>query len=847
MVFSFNSLNNFINLSTYRDKLNELVAKISARGFEVESFEKKSLPHVVIAEVLTRVKHPQADRLSLCQVRSGPSTTHSIVCGASNYGAGDKVVLALPGAKLPGDFKIKVSKIRGEKSEGMLTSLSELKLSAPESKDEGIIVLPQDAPLGEHFDSYIGLKDILFDIDITPNRADCLSHMGFARELACILNLEFRKSKTPSLKGKGPSLKKKLDLEIKQPELCPRYTGRALYGVEIKDSPLWLRVCLENLGFNSINNVVDITNYFLIKWGQPLHAFDLDRLQNKILVDFSKKEEKFKTLKGEYIELTGEELCIRDEAGALALAGVIGGMGSEVKKETKNIFLEAACFKPSQVRKTSKRFGIETDSSYRFSRGVPVENTLEMLNRALRLIQEIAGGECSSDTHDATKKPPPLEAIKIQKKDLERRLDMPCSFKKFETWMRSLGCVVKIKGRGASVKALVYSPYFRFDLNIKEDLIEEYARLEGYDKIPEKINHLSRFPIEDQKEFTQTNKWASILAHQGFYQAINHSFISEEFSKSFIVGTSGAGASGAGASGAGASQDQDLYGKLPVFLQPASDKENRRPIFIQNPLSAEHNMMRVSLIPSLFKNAQQSWRHGSMVGRLFEIGRVFYSENLGEIPQYKESTRLGLVAWGQEENLWNKQQQGRACIYDLKTAIESFFLYLNISDYEWVLEKSAPNFIHPYQYQVLKLKDQAIAYIGTLNPLYAEAHKIRVDMALAEMDLEPVFKTRQKKLPFQKLSPFPAVERDLSFLIPKDFPAGNMIKGIKKIAGSVCREVRIFDVYENKQTHGEELRSVAFRLTLQSDHQTLTEEDLKKLQDRLTRDLIAQYPCKLRS
>ena len=905
MKFSFNSLNNFIELEDFSNKLNELSEKLSFSGFEVEEWTRKSLPDLVVVEVKKKKAHPSADRLSLCQVQSKGDKVHFVVCGATNFKEGDKVVLALPGAILPGPIKIKKRKIRGEMSEGMLVSSEELGLAAsPDFKtpEKGIIVLSKEVETGTDFAAYAGLNDVIFDIDITPNRADCLSHFGMARELSCILNRKLKEEggddsgmgALPASNGasssvsstSGPSLQKCLDLEVKQPKLCTRYTGRAVYGVQVKPSPFWLKVCLESLGFKSINNIVDITNYLLIQWGQPLHAFDLDYLHEKIVVDMSQKKESFQTLDNQNVTLTGEELCIRDGKRPLALAGVIGGVSSGIHSNTKNVFVESACFEPSQVRMTSKKFNIETDSSYLFSRGVPSENTLYILHKAVTLIQELAGGKISVDEYDFWKKQKRAQPIEIQKKDLERRLGMEVSITKFQHWMEKLGCKVQsLKKTVSSSQAhkkdspdslsssntssfvepslnknetiKVFSPFFRFDLNIKEDLIEEYARLEGYDKIPEKISYLSGLPKPDQKEHILFSRVARILVHEGFYQAINHSFISQKFSDSFL-----------GLENIPHSDENSRSGeknKVNYFLWSALGMKGEKisPVFIQNPLSAEYNMMRVGLAPSLFKNAQQSIRHGCLQGRLFEVGRIFAClENNEDIPPsldrpeslnkkasktYREGACLAFIAWGQEEGLWEKSK--RLCVYDLKTALQTLLECFYIFNYEWVMsENKSPCFIHPGQYMELKIQEKTVAYIGSLSPVYAEKYKIRTDMALAEMNIQFLIEqdiTNRKAI--RHLSPFPRVERDLSVLVSKDFPAGSLIREIKQMAGPVCKNVQIFDIYENEDLIKKDMRSVSFRLTLQSDEKTLTEDSLKKLQDKLTKKLMSQYSIRLRS
>ena len=526
---------------------------------------------------------------------------------------------------------------------------------------------------------------------------------------------------------------------------------------------------------------------------------------------------------------------------------MIGGASSGISVKTKNIFVESACFAPNFVRQSSKKFNIETDSAYRFSRGVAPETALPVLRMAVDSIQRIAGGQICQNEHNITEKRPKAEAILIQKKDLKRRLGMEVSFKDFQDRMKKLGCIIPTeKGLDQAETAKLIPPFFRFDISLKEDLIEEYARLQGYDKIPEKPTRLGSFPKPDHKEYTLSSKTADVLVHQGFYQAINHSFISREFFSDFL------NPAGRDAASSTANAQSDKSNTL-AGLWPAMDI---KPVFIKNPLSAEYNMMRLSLMPSLFKNARQSIRHGRLKGRLFELGRVFTHNNKGGDIPYKEEPRLALASWGQEENLWEKSQN-RLCVYDLKSALNALLESFCISDYQWKQAETnnasakddlkTPAFIHPYQYMVLKLRGEILAFAGSLHPMHAEKHKIRVDMALAELNMRLLFDHNLIEKDFKAPSLFPLVERDLAFLIPKDFPAGCLIPEIKKQAGFVCREVKIFDIYENEKSLAKGLRSVAFRLTLQSDKKTLTEEQLQGLQKKLTKQLTSRFPIKLRS
>ena len=856
MQASLYCLNSFIDVKDFFHQPDVLANRLSMSGIEVEEWENLSqkFNNVVIAQVSEKKPHPSADRLSLCQVRISDEKTVSIVCGATNFQTGDLVVVSLPGAVLPGGIKIKERKIRGEKSEGMMLSFAELGFS---SEEEGIIVLSQKErsvsgnfpQIGNSFAEHTGLNDVIFKLAITPNRGDCLSHFGLARELSCLLDrklkpefsffhsvtnshasFEKQMEQNFSISGEGDSVKHKLDLEIKQNELCPRYTGRAIYGVHVVPSPLWLKVRLESLGLKSINNIVDVTNYLMMLWGQPLHAFDLDKLSEKIIVDLAQKDEVFSALDGNEIVLEGQELCIKDSKGTVALAGVIGGLQSAVQEDTKHVFIESACFSALSVRRTSRQLHIDTDSAYRFSHGVPAEMNLYVLHHCLSLMQNVAGGEVSKDEHDLWpgRKSSQKISISVHRTDVEKRLGLSVDFEKFREKIKKLGCEVSTKSTKED-QAEVAPPFFRSDLKIKEDLMEEYARLHGYDHIPEKPVFFT--PQADDREYSISTRVSEILSNEGFYQAINHSFLSQQFSNQFL--------------GSKDNTNRFLISEGSTALEP---------VFLKNPLSAEYNMMRLSLIPSLFKNAEQNIHRGCMHGRLFELGKIFSKvpcsgehDNQKKGIEYQEPGRLSLVAWGQQENLWDKNQ-GRACVYDLKSVLTVLLKRLFVSGFQWtVSEEKAPDFIHPFQFLVLQLQGQNMGYIGSLHPLYAEEYKIRVDMALGEINTQPFFSDRfPQKKGFKNISHFPQVDRDIAFLVPKDFPVGLLLEDMEEQAGPLCQSVHIFDIYENEHTLKNNERSVAFRFGLQSDTKTLTENDLKEWHNRLTQIIVSKWPVKLR-
>ncbi|MCB0349873.1 MAG: phenylalanine--tRNA ligase subunit beta, partial [Bdellovibrionales bacterium] len=588
MKISLSWINEYVDVKDFFKKPEELASLLTGAGLEVEGYEdpSKKFNHVVIGHIVELGKHPNADKLTLCQVDTGAGQPHQIVCGAQNHKQGDKVIVALPGAVLPGNFAIKLSKIRDVESQGMLCSESELGLK---DQSEGIVILPKDAKVGQSYAEYSGACDIIFEINVTPNRADCLSHVGLAREISCLLD---RPLKLPEAKIKTGAKKTKdhIDVKLVNAELCPRYAGRSIFGVQVGASPAWLKNRLLAVGLNSINNVVDVTNFVMMEYGQPLHAFDAKNLKGeKIIVDMAKQNEKFKSLDGTVIELSGEELTIRDGETAVALAGVVGGLNSGVTEKTEEIFLEAAHFNPRGVRRTSRKHGIDTDSGQRFSRGTDPENVLEAMNRAAALIQELAGGEVAKDFYDLYPKPHARTPIKVRKQILEERLGYAVDMSDFNKWMKRLHCKTKVSGDTVTVEA----PPFRFDIEIEMDLVEEYARLNGYDKIPESFPALQVRPTDSALSYINEQRAGELFKNEGYLEARNYNFLSPKWQSELI--------------------DEKQYAKL--GLAAGGEAVN-----IKNPLSEETSQMRQSLLPGLLTNLIHNFSHGALDGRLFETG-----------------------------------------------------------------------------------------------------------------------------------------------------------------------------------------------------------------------------------
>ena len=525
---------------------------------------------------------------------------------------------------------------------------------------------------------------------------------------------------------------------------------------------------------------------------------------------------------------------IRDSSKPVALAGVIGGQGSSVQAETKNLFVESACFDPGSVRRSAKKFHIETDSAYRFARKVPPEMALFTLHQCLQGIQATAGGELCPREFDLWPQPSPSKApgswpqkptpLTVLKHQIQNRMGGEVHFSDFTEKMKTLGvrkvCATPPEGE----KGTFLAPFFRPDLRIKEDFIEEYARVKGYGNIPSQ--HPGLRPQVSVPDYSLELKVARALTDAGFYQAINHCFVSDSYFKDFM-----------------GSKD---------FLKPPSPP-GLKEVFVQNPLSKEYNRMRTSLLPSLFKNAEKNIHNGTFEGRLFETGEVFYHNPSSEKHPYQEEKRIALIAWGEKQSLWHSPQN-QASIYELKAALAHLLkpFLTQEGDLKWLSPPPGhgPVFMHPHQCLLLKFKGgEDIGYMGSLHPLYAQKYKIRTSLSLAEMNSSVVFAHLGKSRPvFKNLSPFPQVQRDMSFVVPGNVKAGDLLEDMKKHSGPLCHQVTIFDLY---QGGGEGLkpgeRAIAFRFLLKSPARTLTEKDLSSWQKHLTQKILKKWQVLLRS
>lgn len=802
MKISLKWLNDFVDVESFLSRPQDLADILTKAGLEVEEIQNRAqdYAHVVVGHIVSKDKHPNADKLSLCQVEIAPGTVVQIVCGAQNHKAQDKVIVALPGALLSGNFGIKKSKIRDVESHGMLCSHKELGLA---TESDGIAILDVQAKVGQSFAEYAGYDDVTFELKVTPNRADCLSHYGLARELGCLLN---KPVKSPEVltKFSENSTQQKIKLVVLNTDLCPRYCGRYISGVKIGPSPDWLKKRLEAIGQNSINNVVDVTNYVMLEMGQPLHAFDAELIAGRsIQVRKAQPQEKFKTLKEQDLTLTGEELVISDAEKVVALAGVIGGLNSGVSDTTKNIFLESASFNALSVRKSSRSFGVDTDSAYRFSRGVDPSSTARVLDRAALLIQHVAGGDAFAEAYDIHHAMEPKKPIRISIQTVSDRLGYAANEDLFLNYMKGLQIKVEKLNDG---EYLMTPPLYRFDLEQDMDLVEEYARLHGYEHIQECIPALKAVPVAHNADYMLSQKVSQCLRTEGFNQAFNYAFTSEHLESQWIT---------------------DL-----AALKNQGLTTNDMAIKIKNPLSAEINVMRRTLSFGLWKNALDNIRAGNPEGRLFETGSVFLKSDFG----YGENRRLAMIQWGEAGGIY---AQAMPSVYQVKSAIEKLFQSLQITAYSFVNLGSAlgqaPSFLHLGQWAQVLVEGKAVGFVGTLHPRYLDHEKIRVPMAIAELDLQQILKGQPRPIKFKSLSKFQPVLRDFAFVLDSQKLIGDLLKEIKKSCGANLKELLVFDIYEgaNLAHLPAGQKSVALRASFQSTEIALTEADLQQLSQKL--------------
>jgi len=806
MLFSYNWIKEYIDTKL---SAQEVAERLTSAGIEVDgvSSDGPDIKGVVVAEITAKGGHPNADRLSLCEVAT-PDKTYSIVCGATNMKVGDKVALAPVGAVLPGGHKLKRSKIRGVVSEGMMCSEVELGLA---EESGGIMILPDGSEAGQDLVTVLDGADSMLDADILPNRPDCISIRGLAREISALTNCAFV-DKVPDLKEDCPDTGDKVEVVIDSPG-CKRYSVRVIRGVKVGESPPALKARLEAHGMRPVNNVVDATNMILLEMGQPLHAFDYSGLSGPITVRQAREGEAVIAIDGREYKLKEDMLVIADERGPQAIAGIMGGSSSEVTGETTDIMLESAYFVPAAVRRTSRRLGLNSDSSYRFERGVDIESVTLALDRATELIMELAGGKsagCVTDAYPVQKK---QETIIFDIPRAERLLGMKFEENEVISILEGLSITVEKTSEKNILK--VTPPSFRVDLNSQPDISEEIARIKGYGNIPELLPTAALAYGRRSRLSQLRRRLRALLVGEGFSEAINYSFVSPE-----LIGLMG----------------DDI----------------EQCVSLVNPLSAEQSVMRRSLLPSLLENMRLNLGRSNEELRLFEV-RPVYSLRGGKVEQ---SWRIaGLLYGNRTGKQWNRND--RWCdFFDIKGVVERIFQGVSL---ERAIEYAKPEegdkffktakLMHPGKVAgVFKGGRRGVhtGVLGELHPSVARGFGSRKTVCVFELELAPMEKGFQKVRAYEKLPRFPHSSRDTAFILDEAVTYSEIIRSVSKINTKVIENVEVFDVYYGGNV-GQGKKSIALRIIYRSADKTLTSDEVDKIHSMVTGELVSRFGVEFRS
>jgi len=783
----------------------QLADKLTMAGLEVDEIKTiaPAFRGVVVAKILSVRPHPNADKLSLCEITDG-SSTYPVVCGAKNIKAGDIVPLAKVGAVLPGGYAIKSTKLRGEKSDGMLCSETELEIGDDHS---GIMQLPQNFTLGQSLEEALSLGDTVLDVSITPNRADCLSMIGMAREVAALTG---KTIKVPSIQfdESGDDFSALSSVAILDPDLCPRYTARMIKNVKIMPSPVWMKTRLEAAGLRAINNVVDVTNFVMLEMGQPLHAFDFRFLEEgRIVVRKSEKGEEFVSLDGKSRVLPDNTLLICDGKKPVAIGGIMGGLNSEVKDDTEAVFLESAYFNPSSIRRSSRRLAMPTDAAFRFERGIDPEGVIRALNRAAQLIAETSGGSiCKNFIDQYPNKVLSVENIPLRLSRIKQVVGKAIEAKDVETILKSIGMTLKKETENSY---LVTPPTFRVDISREVDLIEEVVRLYGYDRVPVSLPEVSVTEMEIIPRLALEEKLRQLLAGSGFSQVINYSF------------TTPALAEGLGL--------------------PQQD-ERRNFVVIRNPLTEDQSVMRTTLVYGLLDTLKKNVNNASSNLKIFEIGRSFIRQSTGELPEEK-NILAGLISGKISEDLWGAKVN--VDFYDLKGSLENIFHDLKLTACKYVAETKEP-FLHPGQSCGIYLDGQRIGCLGQVHPDVINRMDIKSIAYVFEINIDILCRYAVSGIRYKEISRFPAVMRDVAFVVDRGMEADKMLEIVLSQHEDLLENVGIFDIYAGKGLD-EGTKSMGLRFSYRAPDRTLTDAEINTIHDKIVQNTVRLTGAKIRA
>ncbi|MCO6557258.1 MAG: phenylalanine--tRNA ligase subunit beta [Gilliamella sp.] len=798
MKFSESWLREWINPEISSETLAD---QLTMAGLEVDDVEKVAgdFTGVVIGKVVECMQHPNADKLRVTKVDIGKEELLDIVCGAPNCRQGLTVACATVGAVLPGNFKIKSAKLRGEPSEGMLCSYSELGIA---DEHNGIIELPDDAPLGMDIREYLNLNDVIIDISVTPNRADCFGIVGIARDISAVNNIVMKEMKVDSV---PTTMTDTLPIQVDETKAAPRYLGRVIKNINVNaTTPLWMKEKLRRGGIRSIDAVVDITNYVLLELGHPMHAFDLAQIEKGIVVRYAKENEKLVLLNGNEVKFNNKTLVIADHQKILALAGIMGGEKSCVTQSTKDIFLESAFFNPLAIIGKAREYGLHTDASHRYERGVDPALQLVAMERASQLVIEICGGEAGPIIDVTNQNDLPTQAtIELHRNKIDRIIGYKIETQKISDILNRLGCEVEYNNNNNNNIWIVKSPSWRFDLQIEEDLVEEIARIYGYNNIPNanlKIESVMKPKPESQIPLRRVK---DLLVDRGYQEAVTYSFVDP---------------------------------KVQQILYPEHSE-----IKLPNPISSEMSVMRLSLWSGLLDVILYNQNRQQTRARLFETGLRFIPDENCEFGVRQELMLAGIVTGNLYEEHWQLPKKN-VDFYDLKGDLESIFSLLGCGD-QIQFKKSELPALHPGQSAAIYLNDELLGHLGVLHPEIEKKLSLNSKTLVFEINLAKISK---KEVPVaQDLSKYPSNKRDIAIIVSNTIPAADIILECKKAGGEQLIKVTLFDVYQGENIK-EDQKSIAISLVLQDKSRTLEEEDITNIVSKCVTALQNRFKALLR-
>jgi len=774
-----------------------LSGQITMAGLEVDGVEPVAgaFHGVVVGEVMEGAQHPNADKLRVTKVNVGGDRLLDIVCGAPNCRLGLKVAVATVGAVLPGDFKIKAAKLRGEPSEGMLCSFSELGIS---DDHNGIIELPADAPIGTDIREYLKLDDNTIEISVTPNRADCLGIIGVARDVAVLNKSPLNE---PEIAPVAATINDTLPIVVEAKEACPRYLGRLVKGINVSaPTPLWMKEKLRRCGIRSIDAVVDVTNYVLLELGQPMHAFDSDRLEGGIVVRMAKEGETLVLLDGNEAKLSTDTLVIADQKNALAMGGIFGGEHSGVNSETKNVLLECAFFNPLSITGRARRHGLHTDASHRYERGVDPQLQYKAMERATRLLLDICGGE-AGPVIDVTNESslPKRATIRLRRSKLDRLIGHHIADEQVSDILTRLGCEVT----AGQDEWLAVAPSWRFDMEIEEDLVEEVARVYGYNNIPDEPVQAGLIMGEHREANLSLKRVKTMLNDKGYQEVITYSFVDP---------------------------------KLQQLIHPGEEA-----LVLPSPISSEMSVMRLSLWTGLLGTIVYNQNRQQSRVRIFETGLRFVPDTQANLGIRQDVMLAGAICGNRYEEHWDLAKNS-VDFFDLKGDLESV---LELTGKTGAIEFRAETIpaLHPGQSAAIYLKDKRIGFIGVVHPELERKLDLNGRTLVFELEWNAL---ADRAVPqAQEISRFPANRRDIAVVVNENVPAADVLAECKKVGANQVVGVNLFDVYRGKGVV-EGSKSLAISLILQDTGRTLEEEEIAATVARCVEALKERFQASLR-